>query len=259
MKIVKKFIIILVVAVIFASSLLNFYKDRTNILKKLGIVKKKEEPGYSVSNQDIYWANEIMKGGYILHFRHAERDKWIDVQMYDALESDLHDKGINQSRLAENEYFSEAVCLNKRGKIQAKAMGEHLKNINFPVGFIISSPICRSRQTVEIAFGRYDQLDRDLVHRGPYNQTKEDHIKDLIALYKSLPIEKSKNTIVSGHNGTLSPEMFENDINEVNLIYKGKITLEEGGFVVISRKENKLYLEHSFNNFLYFIKIFYPR
>ena len=23
----------------------------------------------------------------ILHFRHAERDKWIDVQKYDALES----------------------------------------------------------------------------------------------------------------------------------------------------------------------------
>ena len=57
----------------------------------------------------------------------------------------------------------------------------------------------------------------------------------------------------------LKEENFLNDINEVNLIYRGKISLEEGGFVVIPRKENKLYLEHSFNNFLHFIKIFYPR
>ena len=32
---------------------------------------------------------EILKGGYILHVRHAERDKWIDVKIYDAFESDV--------------------------------------------------------------------------------------------------------------------------------------------------------------------------
>ena len=41
-----------------------------------------------------------MGGGYILHFRHAERDKWIDVQMYDALESDVHNNGNNKTRFA---------------------------------------------------------------------------------------------------------------------------------------------------------------
>ena len=71
-------------------------------------------------SNDLYWAKEIMNGGYILHFRHAERDKWIDVKMYDALESHLHSNGDNESRYAENDYFSEAVCLNNRGKIQAK-------------------------------------------------------------------------------------------------------------------------------------------
>lgn len=258
MKIINKLILTCVIGIIFASSLLSFYKDRTNILKKLGFVDQKK-PNYEISEEDIFWANEIMKGGYILHFRHAERDKWIDVQMYDALETDVHDKGINQSRLAENDYFSEAVCLNKRGTVQAKAMREHLENINFPIGFIISSPICRSRQTAEIVFDGYDELDRDLVHRGPYNQTKSEHVKDLISLYKSLPIEMSKNTIVSGHNGTLAPEMFKNDVNEVNLIYRDKVGLEEGGFVVISKKNNELYLEHVFHNFHHFIKIFYPR
>ena len=65
-----------------------------------------------------------MNGGFILHFQHAERDKWIDVQMYDALESDVHSNGLNESRYAENDHFNKAVCLNERGKIQAKAIGE---------------------------------------------------------------------------------------------------------------------------------------
>ena len=93
---------------------------------------------YDLNEDDVYWANEIMNGGYILHFRHAERDKWIDVQMYDALESDLHQNGLNESRYAENDYFDKAVCLNYRGKIQARAMGESLKHI----GYYISKGKC---------------------------------------------------------------------------------------------------------------------
>ena len=108
---------------------------------------------YNSEEDDIFWAKEILNGGYILHFRHAERDKWIDVQMYDALESDVHENGADDSRYAENDYFSEAVCLNDRGKIQAKAIGEHLSNINLPIGSVVSSVSCRARQTAVLAFG----------------------------------------------------------------------------------------------------------
>ena len=65
---------------------------------------------------------------------YAERDKWIDVEMYDALESDLHNNGFDESRYAESDYFENAVCLNYRGKIQARAMGEHIKYIGLPIG-----------------------------------------------------------------------------------------------------------------------------
>ena len=44
---------------------------------------------------------------------------WEDIQMYDALESDLHDNGKNGVRFAEAECFANAVCLSPRGKIQA--------------------------------------------------------------------------------------------------------------------------------------------
>ena len=201
-----------------------------------------------------YWAREIMKGGYILHFRHAEREKWIDVQMYDALESDLHQNGKNQSRLAEFDYFTKAVCLNSRGVTQARAMGEVLSHIKLPVGKVISSPSCRSRQTADIAFGGYDELHRILVHKGPYKENNAARVDSLRNLYSSLEIENGTNTVVSAHNSVVDKGMFTN-FHSFSDLY-----LEEGGFYVISKKDNgDLVLEHEFHYFKDFSKQFFPR
>ena len=197
-------------------------------------------------------ARNLLNGGYILHFRHAERDKWINVQMYDALESDVHDNGENSTRYAENDYFKDAVCLNKRGEIQARAIGEHLKQIGLPIGYVISSPSCRSRQTAELAFGGYDRLDRDLVHRGAYNETETNHISSLKDLYLNLPLNNGTNTIVSAHNKVAHKDMFDK-------MESSSIRLEEGGFLVISRRDNKLILVHRFHDFLAFQRVFYER
>ncbi|MDC1212624.1 histidine phosphatase family protein [Pelagibacteraceae bacterium] len=172
--------------------------------------------------------------------------------MYDALESDLHDNGKNGTRFAENDYFKKAVCLNSRGKIQARAMGEHIKNIGLPIGHVASSVSCRARQTAELAFGKYDTLYRILVHDGPYNEEKPKRLKNLKNFYLNLTFSKNKNTIVSSHNSVVTCEMFENCKDK-------KLELEEGGFYIISIKENKLYLEHEFHNYNEFNKIFYKR
>ncbi len=253
-KTFKIFILIsllFLVVLISISSMINLYDKRHLILK---FFKNQEDPNYSygLTTSDIYWANEILKGGYILHFRHAERDKWIDVQMYDSLESDVHDNGINESRYAENTYFEKSVCLNERGKVQAKAIGEHLKNIDFQIGYIVSSPSCRARQTAELAFGGYDSLDRILVHAGPYNETYEKRVSLLKEFYLSLPLKSNENTIVSAHNSVIECGMFINKCSS-------KLSLEEGGFYIISKRENGLYLEHEFHYFKTFIQNFYKR
>ena len=33
---------------------------------------------------DIDWAEKIKKGGFIIHFRHAQREQWPDVTAFDA-------------------------------------------------------------------------------------------------------------------------------------------------------------------------------
>ena len=140
--------ILAALGIVTVSSSFYIYEKRGEILYKLGLTDE-----YSSHPADDYWAREILNGGYILHFRHAERDKWIDVQMYDVLESDLHTNGIDDSRYAENDYFSQAVCLNERGKIQAKAMGEHIQHIGLPISTVVTSVSCRGRQTADLAFG----------------------------------------------------------------------------------------------------------
>ena len=246
---------VFVVIIIASITIISKTDILTSIDKKLGINKKKVDYE-SMMELNKKWSEKLLNGGYILHFRHAERDKWIDVKMYDALESDVHDKGINQSRIAEKDYFGGAVCLNERGLVQAKAMGELLKWINLPIGFVISSPSCRARQTADLAFDGYDQLNRILVHDGPYLEKVHDRTNKLKDFYLKLPIEKNKNTIVSAHNSVVKAEIFD-EINS-NEIDKG-FELEEGGFYIISNKNNRLVLEYEFHNFQKFIKNFFPR
>ena len=261
-KKIFKTLLFLIISVSFIiitlSSLGNLYEKRGKIYKKF-LTKHPDEKKameYGPSKKEIFWAKEILKGGYILHFRHAERDKWIDVTMYDSLESDVHSNGRDNSRFAENDYFKDAVCLNERGKIQAKAIGEHIKNLKLPISYVASSVSCRARQTADLAFDGYDTLSRLLVHSGPYNQTYDKRVKNLKEYYLSLPIYKNGNTIVSAHNGVIRGHMFENydDIKD-----DGRLHLEEGGFYIISKKQNKLFFEFEFNNFAFFTAALYDR
>jgi phosphohistidine phosphatase SixA len=250
MKISKKLFrisIVVLILVIGLDSLISLYEKRNLIFNKFNSYI--ENP----KDNDKKWSEKIMNGGYILHFRHAERQKWIDVEMYDSLESDVHKNGLNNSRMAENDYFKDAVCLNSRGMIQAKAIGEHLKKIKLPLGYVISSPSCRSRQTAELSFGGFDKLDRNLVHRGPYNQKEEDHAEVLKDLYMNLPINE-KNTVVSAHNSVVHPDMFIK-----SSLTEAQFQLEEGGFYIISKSENGLTMEYKFHNFGDFIRLFYKR
>lgn len=244
----------LMLIVILFTSIVDLYEKKEKILSflKKNLIVTSED--YSSNEDNVYWANEIMNGGYILHFRHAERDKWIDVQMYDALESDVHKNGLDDSRYAENDYFAQAVCLNDRGKVQAKAMGESLKHIGLPIGKVISSVSCRARQTAELSFGGYDELKRILVHKGPYLEDEEGRIKKLVDLYQNLEIENGKNVIVSAHNSVIDCKMFIN-----NKCPQHILDLEEGGFYVISKTEEGLKFEYEFHNFRFFNQVFYKR
>ena len=241
-KYFKKIILNLGFLIVVISSLIYLYDTRDKISTKLNSIfsntnqsdthvsdyKHQEE----LDKKNYEWARKIMRGGYILHFRHAEREKWIDVVMYDLLDSHIHNKGEDQTRFPENDYFSKAVCLNDRGIVQAKAMAEFVNDIKIPIGHIISSTSCRARQTADIVFGGYDEMKTILVHKGPYKENEKKRVERLENLYLSLPIITGKNTIVSAHNSVVDKGMFENFIQE-------ELFLEEGGVLRNFKKKWK--------------------
>lgn len=265
-KNLKKAFLSIFIALVTASSLLEINNNKSKISNKISSYSNssKKSESYKESNNNIHseeqmniareWSQKILNGGYILFFRHAEREKWIDVLMYDALESDLHKNGLNESRYAENTYFSKAVCLNTRGQVQVKAMKEVIELSNLSVGYRISSPSCRSRQTSNVVFGGYDKLDKILVHKGPYYENMKQRKQKLKEFILSLPIEKDKNTIISAHNGVIENSLFSNMPNN-----GPGLELEEGGFYIISKKDGNLILEYEFNNFAHFARNFFPR
>lgn len=243
----------LITAYILLSSVASFGFIYLNRVTFKSFLKSKFNSNFEnivlSKENDKKWAKEILNGGYLLLFRHAERDKWVDVGVYDALESDLHDNGPNNTRFGENDYFADAVCLNAKGAIQAKAMKEVIDYSKLPIGYVISSPICRSRQTADIAFGGYQALHRDLVYKGPF--TEENRSVKLKNLMLSLPIYERTNTIISGHNVGSDCEVFAG---------KGcKLKLEEGGFYVIKKDKDNLKLVYEFNNFQNFSSVFFKR
>jgi phosphohistidine phosphatase SixA len=242
---------IFIVLSVLTASLLTLYDNRAGI--KSIISSPIETEGQSDTH--AFWAKKILDGGYILFFRHAERDKYLDVQVYDSLETSLVPKSLSGYRLGEEEYFSSAVCLNERGIIQARSIGEIVSDINLPVGKVIVSPSCRARQTALIAFGGYERAVAVLVHRGPYKEDFDEHKIDVKDFLAQLSVSPERNTIVVAHNDVIDRIIFTNSFDGASAI-----SLEEGGFVVISQsKSGSLTLEHIFTNFLNFSSQFYDR
>ncbi len=202
--------------------------------------------GYSENLPASELAAKVTKGGLILFFRHAEREKWIDVAMYDAIEA-------NHQPLAENRYFKDAVCLSSRGLVQGRAMGDVIKTLTFPVKTVVTSPSCRARQTAELAFGGYDKIDHTFMHRGPYLEDEEELIQAIREQILQLETSPDKNVIISAHNGVIKPGIFD------KLNIKFDDDLEEGGFYVMENRNGSLILIGYFNNFQFFHKEFERR
>ena len=79
----------------------------------------------------------LKSGGYIVYFRHAATDfSQNDEKMRD------FDDCANQRNLIDS------------GRDQARSIGAAWKRLGIPVGAVVASPYCRTRETARLAFGR---------------------------------------------------------------------------------------------------------
>lgn len=81
----------------------------------------------------------LQEGGLVVYFRHAATDQSQD----DAGLADLDD-------------CSKQRNLDESGRAQSREIGRAFRALGLPVGDVLTSEYCRTRETAELAFGRYD-------------------------------------------------------------------------------------------------------
>jgi phosphohistidine phosphatase SixA len=174
-------------------------------------------------------AAEIKKGGYILYFRHGNRDKWDSVIAFDIYETATARDSLQAS-------YQKAVCLSPQGHEEGLMIGKIFQLAKVPVGTVVASPICRSRQTAELAFGRVDVINGGVIHTPVTNAANVRAFeKDLGRLLATVPMASGKNVVVTAHGNTLEnyPGLFEEGAGFLKMGL-----LSETGFYVIKRDAN---------------------
>jgi phosphohistidine phosphatase SixA len=189
--------------------------------------------------QNALWAERVVAGGYILHFRHAQREKWNDVTAFDAYELK---KGIDASKAS----FHRATCLTAQGEEEAKLIGAVFEMTGSKIAQVIASPSCRARQTAMLAFGRIDTIENSLLHRTAIvpaqREASAERLRKVMEVLQPL---KGQNIALVGHSNTLSYD----DARLIDIDNTDGIDMrEETGFVVIENKHGQLIAQHRFKN-----------
>lgn len=113
--------------------------------------------------------NQLRAGGYVIYIRHTKTD----FSQRDTTSN--YDDCAKQRNLTDE------------GRAQAKAIGAGFKALNIPVGRVVASPYCRTRETAELAFGRYERAD--------HYETAKSMTKEIL----SAPPAEGANTIIVAH------------------------------------------------------------
>ena len=124
----------------------------------------------------------LRQGGLVLYFRHARTDFSQD-------DTDLSD--LTNCATQRN--------LSAEGREQARLIGEAIAAIAIPIGEVLSSELCRTRETAELAFGRATPIP-DLTSFGTASSEAEElgraaALRGLLAT----PPAPGTNTVLVGH------------------------------------------------------------
>jgi virginiamycin B lyase len=123
----------------------------------------------------------LRRGGYVLAFRHAATD----FSMTDETR-DLRDCTRQRN-------------LNAEGRRQSRAIGSALRRLRIPVGEVLASPYCRTRDTARLAFGRFRSstalLSGRYLARPSARERQPARLRRLLAA----PPRRGTNTVLVSH------------------------------------------------------------
>lgn len=124
----------------------------------------------------------LRAGGFVIYFRHARTDFSQD-------DTDLSD--LSNCATQRN--------LTDDGRAQARQIGEAITALEIPIGEVLSSELCRTRETAELAFGRAT-LTPDLTSFGTAESDAEEQRRvEALRSLLGTPPRSGTNTVLVGH------------------------------------------------------------
>lgn len=159
----------------------------------------------------------LQNGGYLIFLRHAEREEGIaGIELIDLAE---HVEGMD--RPPED---LPGHCLTEAGRHGARVLGQMLNKLDIDIARVYSSPICRARQTAQLAFGRVDEEVEVLsfVHHNYADIGRQEQHGRRLREFMSDSLRPEGNVVMAAHGNMLATLGLESD------------NLEELGFLVFN-------------------------
>lgn len=121
----------------------------------------------------------LRSGGLILYFRHTSTDF-----------------GQNDDAMSGYEDCVRQRNLTDRGREEARRIGAVIKRLGIPIGDVLASPFCRTRETAQLIFGR--AMVAPAVRGGPARPDTDDRYTELRKLL-STPPRAGTNLAIASH------------------------------------------------------------
>lgn len=127
----------------------------------------------------------LKRGGLILYVRHAATNlEQADQDVTDLTRCDLQRN------------------LSDQGRQESRTMASAISRFEIPIGQVLSSPYCRTIDTAEIVFGRYEIVD-DLRATFFANEAETERINQVLHGLLGQPPGAGLNTVIVGHTANL--------------------------------------------------------
>ncbi len=120
----------------------------------------------------------LRNGGYTIYFRHAATEP-----------------NSNESNTAADDDCMRQRNLSAAGREQSRGIGTAIRKLNIPIGRVIAGPLCRTRETARLIFGR-TQIDPE-VRGGGFGQSDYPGLRALV----SAAVPAGINQAIVGHGG----------------------------------------------------------
>ena len=146
----------------------------------------------ALTGRDQVLATALRDGGVVLVMRHAKTETATDETEV------LGDCGRQRN-------------LSEEGREQARAIGRDIEALGVPVDEVRASPLCRAKETADLAFGR-STVDETLVSPG-VTGTIEDDDRRIAQLKEMASAPAGKVTVLVTHTGNIGGA-FDQSVEE---------------------------------------------